>query len=112
MLDLKGAHKMNPPTVNLTRNVAPAVDQIGTYIPVPGMGHFAVNSFLIRSRQPVLVDAGIVTMQQPWLAALESLLDPADLSFIYLTHVDGDHIGCLDALVERAPKARIVTTFL
>jgi hypothetical protein len=52
---------MNPPAVNVTRNAAPAIDQIGTYIPVPGMGHFAVNSFLIRSRVPVLVDAGIVT---------------------------------------------------
>lgn len=103
---------MKPPTVNVTRNVAPTIDQIGTYIAVPGTGHFAVNSFLIRSKVPLLVDAGIATMQQPWLAALETLIDPADLGWIYLTHVDGDHIGCLEALVQRAPKARIVTTFL
>ena len=103
---------MKPPAVNFTRNVAPTIDQIGTYIPVPGMGHFAVNSFLIRSQTPVLVDAGIVTMQQPWLEALETLIDPADLGWIYLTHVDADHVGCLEALARRAPKARIVTTFL
>jgi glyoxylase-like metal-dependent hydrolase (beta-lactamase superfamily II) len=103
---------MNAPTLNATRNVAADVDQLGTYIPVPGIGHFAVNAFLLRSREPVLVDAGIVTMQEPMLAALESLIDPRELRWIYLTHVDGDHVGCVEALLRRAPKARIVTTFL
>jgi glyoxylase-like metal-dependent hydrolase (beta-lactamase superfamily II) len=103
---------MNPPTVNSRRNVAADVDQLGTYIPVPGIGHFAVNAFLLRSREPVLVDAGIVTMQEPMLSALEALIDPSELRWLYLTHVDSDHVGCVETLLRRAPKARIVTTFL
>jgi hypothetical protein len=103
---------MTPPTVVARRNVAADVDQLGTHIPVPGIGHFAVHAFLLRSREPVLVDAGIVTMQEPMLAALESLIDPGELRWIYLTHVDSDHVGCLEALLRKAPKARIVTTFL
>ena len=103
---------MTQPTVTPIRNVAAGVDQLGTYIPVPGMGYFAVNAFLVRAKEPVLVDAGIVTMQEPMLAALESLIDLGDLRWIYLTHVDGDHVGCLDMLLARAPKARIATTFL
>ncbi len=103
---------MNAPTITTTRHVAPDVDQIGTYLALPGMGHLAVNAFLLRSEQPVLIDAGIANMHEPLLQAVESLIDPAELRYIYLTHVDGDHLGCLDELLERAPKARIVTTFL
>jgi glyoxylase-like metal-dependent hydrolase (beta-lactamase superfamily II) len=99
------------PAIHVSRNVSTSVDQLGTYLPVMGQA-LAVNAFLLRSREPVLVDAGIVTMQEPFLQALESLLDPAELRFIYLTHVDADHIGGLETLLRRAPRARVVTTFL
>jgi glyoxylase-like metal-dependent hydrolase (beta-lactamase superfamily II) len=103
---------MSSPAVNIRRNAAPGVDLLGTYVEAPGFGQVAMNAFLLRSREPVLVDAGLVTMAGAMMAAVETLIDPADLRWIYLTHVDGDHVGCIDALVQRAPRARIVTTFL
>jgi flavorubredoxin len=103
---------MASPVVIATRNVAPLVDQLGTFLDAPGLGRLPVNAFLLRSREPVLIDAGIVSMKDSTLAVLESLIDLDDLRWIYLTHVDGDHLGCLDALLERAKNARIVTTFL
>jgi flavorubredoxin len=103
---------MNPPTVNAIPNVAPGVDQLGTYIAPPGFGYLAVNAYLLRSQQPVLVDTGIGTLQEATLNALAGLIDPAGLRWIYLTHVDGDHVGCLDRLLALAPRARIVTTYL
>jgi hypothetical protein len=103
---------MNPPTVNAIPNVAPDVDQLGTHVAAPGFGHLAVNAYLLRCQQPVLVDAGIGTLQESTLNALAGIIDPADLRWIYLTHVDGDHVGCLDRLMTLAPRARIVTTYL
>ena len=103
---------MNPPTVNAIRNVAPDVDQLGAHVPVPGFGYLAVNAYLLRSSQPVLVDTGMGTLQASMLEALGGLIDPADLRWIYLTHTDGDHVGCLERLMTLAPKARIVTTYL
>jgi flavorubredoxin len=103
---------MNPPTVNAIPNVAPGVDQLGTHVVAPGFGYLAVNAYLLRCQQPVLVDAGIGTLQESTLDALAGIIDPADLRWIYLTHVDGDHVGCLDRLMALAPRARIVTTYL
>jgi hypothetical protein len=55
---------MNPPTVNAIPNVAPGVDQLGTYVMAPGFGYLAVNAYLVRCQQPVLLDAGIGTLQE------------------------------------------------
>ncbi len=103
---------MTEPIIETQKNVAPGVDQLGTFAPIPNLGYIAINAFLLRSREPVLVDAGIIGMKGLMLPAIESLIDPASLRYIYLTHADGDHVGCLDELLVRAPKARIVTTFL
>jgi glyoxylase-like metal-dependent hydrolase (beta-lactamase superfamily II) len=103
---------MNQPQVHSARDVAPSIDLVGTWIPIPGLGHFAVNAFLLHSREPVLIDAGIANMHEPMFTALKELIHPADIRWIYLTHVDGDHVGCLDEVLQQSPKARIVTTFL
>jgi glyoxylase-like metal-dependent hydrolase (beta-lactamase superfamily II) len=103
---------MNPPTVVAHRDVAPGVDQLVAWLQLPGLGNLPVNAFLLRAREPVLVDAGVVSLQASTLAALESLIDPGQLRWIYLTHCDNDHVGCLDALLRRAPRARVVTTYV
>jgi hypothetical protein len=45
-------------------------------------------------------------------AALWNQIDPADLRWIYLTHPDRDHTGSLMEILEAAPQAQLVTTFL
>ncbi len=103
---------MNAPTVHALRSVAPDVDMLSTALPVPIGGFLPVNAFLLRSQQPVLVDAGVSALAHPTLDALRELTDPAKLRWIYLTHMDADHIGCVEQLLEEAPEAQIVTTFL
>ena len=46
------------------------------------------------------------------LGTLTQLIDPADLQWIWLTHPDRDHTGALMDLLEMAPHARLITTFL
>jgi glyoxylase-like metal-dependent hydrolase (beta-lactamase superfamily II) len=79
---------------------------------VPGLGYLPVNAFLLRAAQPVLVDTGLPTSREQFLHELWSLIDPADLRWIWLTHPDRDHTGALYEVLEQAPRARLVTPFL
>lgn len=65
---------------------------------------------LATRREPVLVDAGIGVLREEFIDAFSSLIDPADLRWIFLTHEDHDHTGALDALLDLAPRARIAAT--
>lgn len=95
-----------------TRRVADDTWLLGCAMPVPGLGVLPGNAYLIRSQQPVLVDTGLAALRTEFMQALEQLIDPAALRWIWITHMDPDHIGNLEAILERAPQARIVTTYL
>ncbi|MGZ3475825.1 MAG: oxygen-binding di-iron domain-containing protein, partial [Polyangiales bacterium] len=82
------------------------------YFPVPLLGLVPVNAFVIGASEPVLVDTGLIAVQDDFMRSLRMVLDPAALRWIYLTHVDNDHIGSLERLLVEAPNARIITTFL
>jgi flavorubredoxin len=79
---------------------------------VPGLGVVPVNAFLIDGAQPMLVDTGLVPECGEFLEALASVVDPASLRWIWVTHTDQDHIGSLGKLLDLAPEARVVTTFI
>ncbi len=103
---------MDQPTLMPTRRVGPDTELIPAYVPLPGLGMLPVNAFLIRAREPVLVDTGIAGLRSGFLQALRSLIDPADLRWIWLTHADADHVGNLREVLAEAPQARVVTNFL
>ena len=46
------------------------------------------------------------------MGALRSVIDPADLRWIWLTHTDLDHIGSLNRLLTENPQLRVITSFL
>ena len=79
---------------------------------IPGMGHLPINAFVLHARQPVVVDTGVGLPDRDFLADLGSAIDPADVRWIWLTHPDRDHTGGLFDLLEAAPQAKLVTTFL
>jgi hypothetical protein len=81
-------------------------------IEVPGLGHLPVNAFLLRGAEPLLVDTGLPTSRAEFLDHLWSLCDPEDLRWVWLTHPDRDHTGSLLQILEAAPQARLITTFL
>lgn len=103
---------MELPTVLEPQRVADDTHVITTWLPLPGLGMLPANAFLIQAREPVLVDAGVAALGEAAFDRVSSLIDPADLRWIWLTHADADHVGCLPRLLEAAPNARLVTTFL
>lgn len=81
-------------------------------LPIPGLGILPVNSFLLASPEPMLVDTGLAALGDDYLATLQRLLDLRSLRWIWLSHMDADHTGNLQTVLAAAPDARIVTNFL
>jgi flavorubredoxin len=80
-----------------------------SHIDVPGAGTLLVNSFVLLSEQPVLIDCGLAIDGPAFVDAVTSIVDPADLEWIWLTHDDSDHTGNLPAIMQQAPNARLAT---
>ncbi len=87
-------------------------DVISTFYPVPGLGFVPINAFVLHAEEPVLVDTGPLVFREQYFDAICQLIDLDELRWIYLTHADPDHVGCLRDVLTAAPNARLVTTFL
>jgi glyoxylase-like metal-dependent hydrolase (beta-lactamase superfamily II) len=83
-----------------------------TYFPVPTLGLVPVNAFVLRAREPVLIDTGLIPESDDFMSALRAVIDPADLRWLWLTHPDADHIGSIHRLLGEIPHLRVITTFL
>jgi len=103
---------MQAPTMFGNRRVAPDTIALRSYAPLPGFGILPVNAHVIHARQPVLVDTGMATLHDDFMRELRSAIDPAELRWIWLTHMDADHVGNLRAVLAEAPQARVVTNYL
>ena len=79
---------------------------------VPGIGFLPVNTFVLHAEQPVVVDTGLSNADKDFVTDLSAVIDPADVRWIWLTHPDRDHTGGLFQLLEAAPQARLITTFI
>ncbi len=94
------------------RHVAGDWSVLPAWMPVPGMGVLPAQSFLLRGAQPMLVDTGLAALAEDYLATLCTLVDPADLRWIWISHLDADHVGNLGRVLELAPQATVLTGFL
>lgn len=82
------------------------------YCPIPGLGVLPMHSLLIRGAEPTLIDTGPPATSDVLIERLSALVDLEDLRWVWITHADPDHVGALAAVLERAPAARVVTTFM
>jgi hypothetical protein len=85
---------------------------IPSFLPVHGLGVLAAHAFLLHGEQPVLVDTGSGGTSGAFRTALESVIEPAAIRWLWLTHTDPDHTGSLGWLLDAAPDLRVVTTYL
>jgi len=88
--------------------VVPDIVALPAHFPIPGMGFLPVNAFVIKAKEPVLVDAGMGMDSDDFMGALESILNLKDLRWVWITHDDADHTGSMQKVLEAAPKARLV----
>jgi flavorubredoxin len=95
-----------------TYKAAPDIDVLTSSFAIPGFGLVPINAFVLHGPEPVLVDTGAVVDREEFMTALRSVIDPADLKWIWLTHTDFDHIGALPQLLDENVDLRIITTFL
>ncbi len=95
-----------------TYKAAADIDVITSNFPIPGFGMVPINAFVIKGTEPILVDTGVAIQSTEFMTTLRSVIDPADLRWIWLTHTDFDHIGSLQQLLVENPKVRVITTFL
>jgi hypothetical protein len=85
----------------------PDIEVLPVHFPVPGMGFLPVNAFVIKGKEPILVDTGLGVESGEFMKALESIIDLHDLKLLWLTHDDADHTGNIQKILEAAPGARL-----
>jgi flavorubredoxin len=95
-----------------TYSPTPGIDVLTTDFPIPGMGLIPINAFVLHGDEPVLVDTGAGVDSEGFMAALQTVIDPNDLRWLWLTHTDFDHVGSLARILAEHQQLRIVTTFL
>jgi flavorubredoxin len=100
-----------PVGVRAPYRVAPDTYVIPELVPGPPGTYVAINSMVITGAEPVIVDTGNELSRREWMDAAFSIVDPADVRWIFLSHDDHDHIGNLPAVLEAAPNATLVTNW-
>ncbi|MDF2988154.1 MAG: flavodoxin/nitric oxide synthase [Eubacterium sp.] len=70
------------------------------------------NSYLLMTDKPTVIDTVDIAFGKEYVDNLKELINPEDIEYIVINHVEPDHAGALPALAARAKKAKIVATGL
>jgi flavorubredoxin len=91
--------------------VAPDTWVVPELFPAGPDAFVPINSAVIAGAEPVVVDTGTALNRDRWLDAVGSIVDFADVRWVFLSHDDHDHTGNLAEVMELAPQATLVTTW-
>jgi flavorubredoxin len=61
--------------MNKPHQVIPDIDILPAHFPIPGAGFLPVNAYVIKAKEPVLVDTGMGIESEEFMAALKSVID-------------------------------------
>ncbi len=70
-----------------------------------------LNSMVIRSAEPIVVDTGMPENREQFLADVFSIVEPEDIRWVFISHDDIDHTGNLNALMDLAPNATVIVNW-
>ena len=70
-----------------------------------------LNSMVVKSREPVLIDTGSVRNRSAWLEDTFALVEPADVRWVFVSHEDPDHVGNLEEVMELCPRATLICSW-
>src|SRR5512135_1159304 len=68
------------------------------------------NAYLVRGEKTALVDTVKLTFADELLSRVRSVMDPADVDYIVVNHIEPDHNGGLRAVMAAMPKATVVAS--
>ena len=68
------------------------------------------NSYLVIDDKITLVDTVKHYLADEMLSRIKSVVDPQQIDYLVVNHVEMDHSGSVPRLMEAAPNAKIVTT--
>jgi flavorubredoxin len=68
------------------------------------------NAYVIKDEKNALIDMAKDIKSHAFLDQIEEVVDPADLDYIVINHMEPDHTGVMRTLRRIAPKAEILCT--
>ena len=89
--------------------IAPDIYRISTFHPDFGI---QFNQFLIKDDEPFIMHTGMKKMFPVTREAIASLIDPSRLRWIGFSHFESDECGALNELLNIAPNAQAVCSFV
>lgn len=63
------------------------------------------NSYFINGTKKAVIDTVKEGFKEVYLSKLRQVTDPAEIDYIVVNHTEPDHSGCLQYLLELAPRA-------
>lgn len=81
-------------------------------LPVPGVGKLPVNAMVLLGKEPMILDTLAIVHRDIFLEEVFNIVEPEDVRWLFLSHEDRDHSGSIMQVMERCPKAKLVTNFL
>lgn len=66
------------------------------------------NAYLIKDEKNALIDLSKETFTEDFIQQIRELIDPADIDYVIVNHMEPDHSGALTRIRELAPNAKFL----
>jgi flavorubredoxin len=82
------------------------IERFENMFPVPN--GVTYNSYLIKDEKNVLIDSCDSSVIRQYLENVEGALDGEDLDFLVIQHMEPDHCGAIDLILDKYPNCKFV----
>ena len=66
------------------------------------------NAYLVKDEKNALIDLSKETFTDDFIQQIRELIDPADIDYVIINHMEPDHSGALTRIRELAPNAKFL----